>query len=36
MNISINIQLPKIWQGEFVKNEWNPISLREIDLKLDC
>ena len=26
MNISINIQLPKIWQGEFVKNEWNPIN----------
>lgn len=26
MIISINIQLPKIWQGEFVKNEWNPIN----------
>lgn len=26
MNIPINIQLPKIWQGEFVKNEWNPVN----------
>lgn len=26
MNIPINIQLPKIWQGEFIKNEWNPIN----------
>ena len=26
MNIPINIQLPKIWQGGFIKNEWNPIN----------
>jgi len=26
INIPIKISLPEIWQGEFEKNEWNPIN----------
>ena len=37
MNIPINIQLPKIWQGEFVKNEWSEFEYinREEDMGIE-
>ncbi|MBR3568177.1 MAG: hypothetical protein IKN94_07890 [Salinivirgaceae bacterium] len=26
MNIPIKIELPQVWEGTFVKDEWNPIN----------